>query len=199
MNIRNTHFPLSAFCLAACMASCSSGPECRIDGTVRDTAYEGKTVYLCETYGRTAVDSTTVSHSSFRFDLDGLAPDVYLLKLKAAPDDQFPVTLPVVAEKGRIRVVLGEIVYTSGTPLNDVVQDFLLAVDRYSDEMQKARQTPEELRAGFSKLLEGFILQNKDNCIGPYICRSYSTRMTPEGLAGIKEKIGENFMEQKND
>lgn len=205
MNKRNTYFPLAILCLvtslSACLASCSSTPGCRVDGTVRDKAYDGKTVYLCETYGQTVVDSTLVSHSSFSFDLNGLAQDVYLLKLKVTPDDFFPITLPVVAEKGRIRVALGEIVYTSGTPLNDVTQDFLLAVDRYSDNMQKMRQekTPEELRAGFSELLEGFILQNKDNCIGPYICRSYSTRLTPEGLARIKEQAGENFMEQKND
>lgn len=205
MNKRNTYFPLSILCLVASLAvsltSCSSGTVCRIDGTVRDKAYDGKTVYLCETYGQTVVDSTLVSHSSFSFDLNGLAQDVYLLKLKVTPDDLFPITLPIVAEKGRIRVALGEIVYTSGTPLNDVTQDFLLAVDRYSDNMQKMRQekTPEELRAGFSELLEGFILQNKDNCIGPYICRSYSTRLTPEGLARIKEQAGENFMEQKND
>lgn len=205
MNKRNTYFPLAILCLvtslSACLASCSSTPGCRVDGTVRDKAYDGKTVYLCETYGQTVVDSTLVSHSSFSFDLNGLAQDVYLLKLKVTPDDFFPITLPVVAEKGRIRVALGEIVYTSGTPLNDVTQDFLLAVDRYSDNMQKMRQdkTPEELRAGFSELLEGFILQNRDNCIGPYICRSYSTRLTPEGLARIKEQAGENFMEQKND
>lgn len=205
MNKRNIYFSLSILCLvtslAACLASCSSGSDCRIDGSVRDKAYDGKMVYLCETYGQTAIDSTKVSHSSFSFDLDGLAQDVYLLKLKAAPDDLFPVTLPVVAEKGRIRVVLGEMVYTSGTPLNDVTQDFLMAVDRYSDNMQETRQdkTAEELRAGFSELLESFILQNKDNCIGPYICRSYSTRLTPEGLARIKEKTGENFMEQKKD
>lgn len=205
MNKRNTYFPLSILCLVtslvACLASCSSTPGCRVDGIVRNKAYDGKTVYLCETYGQTVVDSTLVSHSSFSFDLNGLAQDVYLLKLKVTPDDFFPITLPVVAEKGRIRVALGEIVYTSGTPLNDVTQDFLLAVDRYSDNMQKMRQekTPEELRAGFSELLEGFILQNKDNCIGPYICRSYSTRLTPEGLARIKEQAGENFMEQKND
>ena len=205
MNKRNTYFPLAILCLVtslvACLASCSSTPGCRVDGTVRDKAYDGKTVYLCETYGQTVVDSTLVSHSSFSFDLNGLAQDVYLLKLKVTPDDLFPITLPVVAETGRIRVAIGEIVYTSGTPLNDVTQDFLLAVDRYSDNMQKMRQekTPEELRAGFSELLEGFILQNKDNCIGPYICRSYSTRLTPEGLARIKEQAGENFMEQKND
>ena len=205
MNKRNTYFPLAILCLVtslvACLASCSSTPGCRVDGIVRDKAYDGKTVYLCETYGQTVVDSTLVSHSSFSFDLNGLAQDVYLLKLKVTPDDLFPITLPVVAEKGRIRVALGEIVYTSGTPLNDVTQDFLLAVDRYSDNMQKMRQekTPEELRAGFSELLEGFILQNKDNCIGPYICRSYNTQLTPEGLAKIKEQAGENFMEQKND
>ena len=142
MNKRNTYFPLSILCLVAslavCLTSCSSTPGCRVDGTVRDKAYDGKTVYLCETYGQTVVDSTLVSHSSFRFNLDGLAQDVYLLKLKVTPDDLFPITLPVVAEKGRIRVALGEIVYTSGTPLNDVTQDFLLAVDRYSDNMPSA-------------------------------------------------------------
>ena len=205
MNKRNTYFPLAILCLVtslvACLASCSSTPGCRVDGTVRDKAYDGKTVYLCETYGQTVVDSTLVSHSSFSFDLNGLAQDVYLLKLKVTPDDLFPITLPVVAEKGRIRVALGEIVYTSGTPLNDVTQDFLLAVDRYSDNIQKMRQekTPEKLREGFRALLESILLPNKDNGIAPYICRSYSPRLTPEGLARIKEQAGENFMEQKND
>ena len=58
-----------------------------------------------------------------------------LLVLKASCDDLFPITLPVVTEKGVVKVVLGELVLTSGTDLNDKLQDFLLAVDRFSDEM----------------------------------------------------------------
>lgn len=198
-----SNFRLSASLLfvmtLSILASCLNDSGNRIDGTVRDEAYEGKTVYLCETYHQTAVDSTTVRDASFRFSIDSLEPDVYLLKLMSSSDDMFPITLPVVAEKGRIQVALGEIVYTSGTPLNDVAQDFLLAIDRYSDQMHQSADKPAtEMRAGFSKLLVGFILQNKDNCLGPYIYRSYSTRLTPEDLAAIEEKAGKKFMENIN-
>ena len=111
-------------------------------------------------------DSTIVKNGTFRFTLGETSPEVSLLVLKASSDDLFPVTLPVVTEKGVVKVVLGELVLTSGTDLNDRLQDFLLAVDRFGDEMAGKGKATGKSKKDFSVLLESSILQNKDNEVG---------------------------------
>lgn len=118
------------------LCACTSVPKgCTIEGTVKDKSYEGKQVYLRHALTPETYDSTIVKNGTFRFTLGETSPEVSLLVLKASSDDLFPVTLPVVTEKGVVKVVLGELVLTSGTDLNDRLQDFLLAVDRFGDEM----------------------------------------------------------------
>lgn len=118
------------------LCACTSVPKgCTIEGTVKDKSYEGKQVYLRHALTPETYNSTIVKNGTFRFTLGETSPEVSLLVLKASSDDLFPVTLPVVTEKGVVKVVLGELVLTSGTDLNDRLQDFLLAVDRFGDEM----------------------------------------------------------------
>ena len=122
--------------LVLTVCACTSVPKgCTIEGTVKDKSYEGKQVYLRHALTPETYDSTIVKNGTFRFTLGETSPEVSLLVLKASSDDLFPVTLPVVTEKGVVKVVLGELVLTSGTDLNDRLQDFLLAVDRFGDEM----------------------------------------------------------------
>lgn len=122
--------------LVLTVCACTSVPKgCTIEGTVKDKNYEGKQVYLRHALTPETYDSTIVKNGTFRFTLGETSPEVSLLVLKASSDDLFPVTLPVVTEKGVVKVVLGELVLTSGTDLNDRLQDFLLAVDRFGDEM----------------------------------------------------------------
>ena len=190
--------PLAALALllAAALSSCKPSPGgCVIEGKVKDAAYEGKTVYLCNPYTSAAYDSTLVKEGTFSFEPGEQPAGVSLLELKASRDDLFPITLPVVTEKGKVRVVLGETVLTSGTPLNDNLQDFLLAVDRFSDAAGKSGKGPEEVREDFMRLLEASILQNKENRVGVYLFKAYASRLTPECRAGILEKAGEAFKE----
>ena len=134
-----------------------------------------------------------MKNGTFRFTLGETSPEVSLLVLKASSDDLFPVTLPVVTEKGVVKVVLGELVLTSGTDLNDRLQDFLLAVDRFGDEMAGKGESHGKIKKDFSNLLESSILQNKDNEVGVYIFRSYGSRLSPEQKAHIAERAGEWF------
>ena len=114
--------------LVLTVCACTSVPKgCTIEGTVKDKNYEGKQVYLRHALTPETYDSTIVKNGTFRFTLGETSPEVSLLVLKASSDDLFPVTLPVVTEKGVVKVVLGELVLTSGTDLNDRLQDFLLA------------------------------------------------------------------------
>ena len=176
------------------LCACTSVPKgCTIEGTVKDKSYEGKQVYLRHALTPETYDSTIVKNGTFRFTLGETSPEVSLLVLKASSDDLFPVTLPVVTEKGVVKVVLGELVLTSGTDLNDRLQDFLLAVDRFSDEMSKKGENHGKIKKDFSVLLESSILQNKDNEVGVYIFRSYGSRLSPEQKAHIAERAGEWF------
>lgn len=180
-----------------CLCSCASSPKgCVVKGSVKAEGYEGKMVYLCDPYTPAICDSVLVRDGKFNFDIKESNVDVLLLKLKSSPDDSFPITLPVVTENGTVKVVLGEVVLTSGTPLNDKLQDFLLAVDRFSDEMSKSGKGIENIRIEFMHLLETSILQNRDNPVGGYIFRAYSSRLTPECKAAIFEKVGEEFRKE---
>ena len=176
------------------LCACTSVPKgCTIEGTVKDKSYEGKQVYLRHALTPETYDSTIVKNGTFRFTLGETSPEVSLLVLKASSDDLFPVTLPVVTEKGVVKVVLGELVLTSGTDLNDRLQDFLLAVDRFGDEMAGKGESHGKIKKDFSVLLESSILQNKDNEVGVYIFRSYGSRLSPEQKAHISERAGEWF------
>ena len=176
------------------LCACTSVPKgCTIEGTEKDKNYEGKQVYLRHALTPETYDSTIVKNGTFRFTLGETSPEVSLLVLKASSDDLFPVTLPVVTEKGVVKVVLGELVLTSGTDLNDRLQDFLLAVDRFGDEMAGKGESHGKIKKDFSVLLESSILQNKDNEVGVYIFRSYGSRLSPEQKAHIAERAGEWF------
>ena len=169
--------------LVLTLCACTSVPKgCTIEGTVKDKSYEGKQVYLRHALTPETYDSTIVKNGTFRFTLGD-----------TSPDDLFPVTLPVVTEKGVVKVVLGELVLTSGTDLNDRLQDFLLAVDRFGDEMAGKGESHGKIKKDFSVLLESSILQNKDNEVGVYIFRSYGSRLSPEQKAHIAERAGEWF------
>lgn len=183
--------------LAVCFCSCTPAPKgCVIKGNVKAEGYEGKTVYLCSPHTPAVLDSASVQDGKFSFNLGEVETDVLLLKLKSSPDDSFPVTLPVVTENGTVKVVLGETVFTSGTPLNDRLQDFLLAVSRFSDEMAGSGKEIEKVRTEFMHLLQTSILQNRDNRVGVYIFRAYSSRLSPECRADIFEKAGEGFRKE---
>lgn len=176
------------------LCSCGTSPEgCMISGRVKAGGYEGKTLYLCDPYTLTAIDSVRVREGKFSFQRKDSIGEVLQLRLKASDDDLYPITLPVVTEKGRVETVLGELVLTSGTPLNDKLQDFLLAVDRFNDETVGSGKEVAEIRKEFARLLEASILQNRDNPVGVYIFRIYSSRLSPEHKTAILEKAGEEF------
>ncbi len=197
MKQTKVYFSLLALFLLM-LSSCTSAPKgCNIEGVVRDMAYEGRIVRLLEPFTGTALDSTLISGKKFKFNLgERTDAEVLMLELKMTDDDNFPSTLPVVAENGTLKVVMGAIVLTSGTPLNDAMQDFLLAVDHQSDEAMKQGKDAGTVKKDFATLLEGTILQNKDNAVGVYIYRNYSSRLAPEQQTAIFEKAGEAFQQK---
>lgn len=197
MKQTKVYFSLLALFLLM-LSACTSAPKgCNIEGVVRDAAYEGRYVRLIDPMTSAVLDSTLIDGKKFKFNLgERTDAEVLMLELKMTDDDNFPSTLPVVTENGTLKVVMGAIVLTSGTPLNDAMQDFLLAVDNFSDTMLESGKEPAAIRQEFAKLLETNILMNKDNAVGVYIYRNYSSRLAPEQQTAIFEKAGEAFQQK---
>lgn len=182
-------------CLLLAFSSCVS-KESTLRGKVADTNYEGKKVYLCNPYSYNLIDSTAVEEGSFSFHLTDSIPTVYILMLKTSADDKLPMTLPVVGGEGNVTVRLGESVITSGTGLNDSMQDFLLAMDAFYENAVQSNSASEDLLPSFQKFLEEQILQNKNSIVGVYIYQSHKSSFSPELKEEILSQAGDWFNKQ---
>ena len=196
---------LSVLFAVVVLSSCGGGGSTAategLTGRVTLDGYEGRKVYL-ETTGANAlkVDSATVAEGRFALTFNDSVPQVYRLVLTASDDDQFPITLPVVSEKGHVQVVMGELVLTSGTPLNDTLQDFLLAVSNFTDKaMQQEKPDMQQVKADFAKLVEGAVMKNIGTPVGAYIYRTYSDKLTPEQKESIANRGGDSFRKTVNE
>jgi len=196
---------LSVLFAVVVLSSCGGGGSTAVTegltGRVTLDGYEGRKVYL-ETTGANAlkVDSATVAEGRFALTFNDSVPQVYRLVLTASDDDQFPITLPVVSEKGHVQVVMGELVLTSGTPLNDTLQDFLLAVSNFTDKaMQQEKPDMQQVKADFAKLVEGAVMKNIGTPVGAYIYRTYSDKLTPEQKESIANRGGDSFRKAVNE
>ena len=198
-------FSITLFC------SCGGGNTTAVEGLtgkVTMDGYEGRYVYLETTDGSSMkVDSTTVTDGKFAFTFNDSVPQVYRLVLTNSNEDQFPITLPVVSEKGHVQAVMGELVLTSGTPLNDELQDFLLAVSNFTDkavdgfkEQIMKNQEPglQQVKDDFAKLVEGAVMKNVGNPVGVYIYRAYNRNLTEPQKAQILLRGGEGFRKAVN-
>lgn len=179
--------------------ACGSNTETKqgLTGKVTMEGYEGKQVYLQTTVGiPEKVDSATVENGRFTFNFTDSIPKVYQLVLGKEANDMFPIILPVVSEKGHIRVSMGELVLTSGTPLNDNLQDFLLAVSHFTDKIMEQEGTDLDLlKEDFAKLLEGAVMQNIQTPVGAYIYRMYADKLSEEQKALILNRADKEFKE----
>ena len=180
-------------------SACGSNTEVKegLTGKVTLEGYEGKPVYLMTTDGTyTKVDSTLVKDNKFAYTFTDSVPQVYQLVLMKEANDMFPIILPVVSEKGHIRVSMGELVLTSGTPLNDNLQDFLLAVSNLSDKAMKQEKLDiNQVKADLAKLVEAAVMQNIQTPVGAYIYRMYGHQLTDEQKALILSRADESFKE----
>ena len=185
--------------LAVILSACGGSNTAKegLFGKVTMEGYEGKQVYLETTVGTpTKVDSALVENGKFTLTFADATPQVYRLVLGKSADDMYPITLPVVSEKGHISVVMGELVLTSGTPLNDNLQDFLLAVSNFTDKaMKQEKLDMNQIKADYAKLVEGAVMQNIKTPVGAYIYRIYSNQLSDEQQALIMSRADESFKE----
>ena len=195
---------LSVLFSTAMFCSCGGGNTTTavegLTGKVTLDGYEGRKVYLETTDGSAAkLDSAVVTDGKFTLTFNDSVPQVYSLVLAASDDDQYPITLPVVSEKGSVKVSMGELVLTSGTPLNDALQDFLLAVSNFYDKaLQQEKPDLKKIGKDFAKLVEGAVMGNINTPVGAYIYRTYSEKLDEQQKAQILLRGGESFRKAVN-
>ena len=181
------------------LCACGSNNEVKegLTGKITMEGYEGKQVYLVTTDGTyTRVDSILVKDNKFAYTFTDSVPQVYQLVLGKESNDMYPIILPVVSEKGHIRVSMGELVLTSGTPLNDSLQDFLLAVSNLTDKAMKQEKIDvNQVKVDMSKLVEATVMQNIQTPVGAYIYRMYGYQLTDEQKALILSRANDTFKE----
>jgi hypothetical protein len=162
--------------------------------------YEGRKVYLETTdASSTKVDSAIVTDGKFMISFNDSLPKVYRLVLSSSEDDMYPIILPVVSEKGQVKVSMGELVLTSGTPMNDALQDFLLAVSNFTDKVMK-EENPDmkKIVSDFGKLVEGSVLSNINTPVGVYIYRAYEGKLDDQQKSNILTRGGDSFKKALN-
>ena len=176
-------------------SSCSGGGT-TIYGKLSVLKHEAKNVYLCDAYSYKTIDSTRVNDGKFVFHIPDSVKGIRLLALKNALEEDLPLPLPVVVGEGNVNVIMGETILTYGTPLNDRLQDFLLATDAFHTEMLEKELSAAEIAPLFTSLLQEQILLNRDNIVGVYIYKSYKSRFSPEKKEELIRQCGEWFGKQ---
>lgn len=178
------------------LSACSTTPGYQIQGISTSSAFDGKTVYLKDAYDNNLLlDSTVVADGKFYFADTARVdvPKVLMLSIHTS-EGGLDYRLPVVLENGVIEATMGEVVKTTGTKLNDKMQDFLLAVDAYSATCTD--KSVEEIKSGFAELLKKHILDNKESMVGVYIFKSYTSALMDEQRQAIEKEAGEWFGQQ---
>lgn len=145
----------------------------KIKGTVRNKQQNGKMVYLRNAVNPSIVyDSTAIRNGRFSFS-GKESEEAVVRELYTMVDNEYVNYLPVVLEPGTITVLLDSVVCTSGTLLNDKMQDFLLAKGKFYEE-DFSDNTKEDIMQRFGDFLTKQIRVNSHSPVGKYIYVSYS-------------------------
>ena len=91
--------------------------------------------------------------------------------------DMFPVTLPVVLEKGDITVEMGDMVYVADTEENDRMMNFLMEKDKFIDGMYGKSLSADSVKSEFSTFIVQQVLKNGNSTVGKYIFNSYKSKL----------------------
>lgn len=160
-----------------------------IEGTMAGAHYNDKTVYLTDPFTKETFAQTTVKDKKFFLQFPDNGLKIYQIVYKYSNLDLFPLTLPVIGGEGNVQVYMGGKIVTTGTPSNDALQDFLLAKDKFTDEITESGIAVDEIRARLKGFLSEQVVNNKDSIVSIYILKSYASRFTEEEKQALLQQI----------
>lgn len=171
---------LPVFILCIFLTGCSPSPGYRINGMAQSPNFEGKTVYLTDMQSNSVrYDSAIVKNGKFEFadSLEVIEPYIRILAIQI-PDSIMPYCLPVVIENGNITALLGDRICTSGTRLNDSLQDFLLGLDEFISSISRHSEwSADDVKSNFADYFIQHIEVNANNIVGVYIFKTYRSNI----------------------
>ncbi|GHV46067.1 hypothetical protein FACS1894180_8920 [Bacteroidia bacterium] len=106
--------------------SCGNKGKFSLNGTLQDTVFNGKTIYLTDYIDREYIpfDSAVVKDGKFSISTVCDSSRVVFLTVALLPGAD-PIVLPVVMEKGKAQVEIGNTSFVlNGTPQNIILQQF---------------------------------------------------------------------------
>ena len=185
------------------LTACNNEPAYKISGTIENVA-DGETVYLQEMQGRDMVilDSAIVKNGTFTFK--GRQDSTVYRYITYQPQELWA---DLFLENGNILVKLGEESQATGTPNNNIYQEFKDKFVTYNQEMgelyQKARTDStltNEQREELMKQIEtkdaeamdmvyNTIAANIANPVGIYLLPNYAAAFDLEKQAALADQI----------
>lgn len=216
MKNKFTSFPVSNV-LYALLAICSMASCTKYDiiGFSDLQGVDGRMLYLRTLTGETpqGLDSCDVVHGKFRFT--GSLDSVQVVML--CMDNN--AVIPIVMENGKITVEMNEQRQVcTGTPLNDTLTAFTnryrqlalqmselehmqnqayLNAEDMDEVNERIAAKHQQLLMKEDKLVSGFIADNFDNCLGPYVflmaTQTYQYPMLTPWIEALMSKATDTF------
>lgn len=175
---------LSALIIVSALYSCAESYN--IQGSSSLSLLDGSKLYLKAMQGRDTkvIDSCDVVHGKFRFT--GLLDTTQMAFLFL--DDKS--LMPIVVERGDIKVRIDDTRKVSGSPLNDILYVFLDEHDRLTNEMEelehrynqmildgideveinrKLTSDASTIAQREDSLVTNFVVDNFENILGPFV------------------------------
>lgn len=178
--------------IVSLLAACSGNGK-YITGAMTNNDYDGCKAYLYTMLPEyRLVDSTVIDGTEFGFDIPDTL-NLYKVKVIKDQNDMFPIVVPLVSGEGKVNIYMGDKVVTAGTPVNDRLQDFLLALDGFYETAINSGKTKDEVVNEFKTFLAEQVKFNSNNIVSVYIITEFRSRFAPEVydelVAGLDQNI----------
>ena len=191
----NTLFALLIAALAG--TSCTTTPSYTVTGTLPDTTFNGKTLYIYDRDNDQALDSTIIANASFTFTGKIDTPALCFVQLNRNLYTNF------MLENGAITLDLQNPNHPTGTPLNQVFVDYIQAEDSLNkimsakwEEFQKIEDKEKrqessknyfdnEWKPSYAAMLKDVMKNNPDNYVGAMALRSLNSYLKPEEMDAV--------------
>ena len=196
-------FFMRLFCVLLLATACANSPSVIIEGALPDNKYDNEWVYWVPVDGTSArtVDSIRIHNDSFKLVIS--AHNHHKMGfVRVRPALRLALQeIIVLAEAGTVQVRLDSISSATGTPLNEVLQNWknrrlVYDTEVYSikkntltanvNDSQEIKEAIDNATAAYYNDIYQIILDNKENAAGRFIYSLHKSFYSPEQIIRIE-------------
>lgn len=184
------------------LSACSTKSDYTIDGIIAGGNFDGEKMYLVPFEGANAqtVDSCIITHSQFHFEGKTRKPEACIIR----PNYRLRINMQevlVFKEGGQIVVSLSKSSMVSGTPNNDLLQNWKEAKEKLDKQIYKIRirladadsledislhQQLDSIKNTANNYHYQFALQHKDLAAGQFVAQLFKPVFSTEQLESLE-------------